>query len=113
MIDPKRLQERFFRYVTCPSESGRERNMCLLLESELTALGLPVRREEIGGEIGSDGWNIYTRLEGGGEPLHDGLPRLHGRGITYDEQRDTYTVTIKAYEKLKQNYRISHEMMFD
>lgn len=46
-------------------------------------------------------------------PLHDGLPRLHGRGITYDEQRDTYTVTIKAYEKLKQNYRISHEMMFD
>ena len=69
MIDPKRLQERFFRYVTCPSESGRERNMCLLLESELTALGLPVRREEIGGEIGSDGWNIYTRLEGGGEPL--------------------------------------------
>ena len=46
-------------------------------------------------------------------PLHDGLPRLHGRGITYDEQRDTYTVTIKAYEKLKQNYRISCEMMFD
>lgn len=46
-------------------------------------------------------------------PLHDGLPRLHGRGITYDEQRNTYTVTKRAYEQLKAQFRISREMLFD
>ena len=46
-------------------------------------------------------------------PLRDGLSRLCGRGITYDERDGTYTVTIRAYEKLKTQYRISHEMCFD
>lgn len=46
-------------------------------------------------------------------PLHDGLPRLRGRGITYDEQRNTYTVTLRAYDKLKEHYRICREMCFD
>ena len=46
-------------------------------------------------------------------PLHDGLPRLHGRGITYDEERGTYTVTLRAYDKIKEQYRIKKEMCFD
>lgn len=46
-------------------------------------------------------------------PLRDGLPRLHGRGITYDEDRDTYTVTVRAYQMLKEQYKISLEMCFD
>lgn len=46
-------------------------------------------------------------------PLHDGLPRLHGRGITYDEQRNTYMVTRRAYEKIKGQYKIKREMCFD
>lgn len=46
-------------------------------------------------------------------PLHDGLPRLRGRGITYDEQSNTYTVTLRAYDKLKEHYRICREMCFD
>lgn len=46
-------------------------------------------------------------------PLHDGLPRLHGRGITYDEQRNTYTVTLRAYDKLKDTYRMKRETCFD
>lgn len=46
-------------------------------------------------------------------PLHGGLPRLHGRGITYDEQGNTYTVTRRAYDKLKQQYRISRKTYLD
>lgn len=46
-------------------------------------------------------------------PLRDGLPRLRGRGITYDEQRNTYTVTCRAYDKLKQQYRMSLETCLD
>ena len=46
-------------------------------------------------------------------PLHDGLPRLHGRGITYDEAYREYKVTEKAYDKIKQQYRIQFEMCFD
>ena len=46
-------------------------------------------------------------------PLRDGLPRHHGRGITYDEERGTYTVTLRAYDKIKEQYRIKKEMCFD
>ena len=46
-------------------------------------------------------------------PLHDGLPRLHGRGITYDEQHNTYTVTSRAYDALKKQYKISRELCLD
>lgn len=46
-------------------------------------------------------------------PLRADLPRLHGRGITYDEQGDTYMVTLRAYEKIKAQYRIQHKMYFD
>lgn len=46
-------------------------------------------------------------------PLHDGLPRLTGRGISYNEQRKTYTVTLRAYDKLKEQYRMSFETCLD
>lgn len=46
-------------------------------------------------------------------PLRDGLPKLHGRGITYDVERDTYMVTRRAYEKLKTQYRIKYETFLD
>ena len=58
-------------------------------------------------DLGYYGKHYYLR------PLHDGLPRLHGRGITYDEQRGTYTVTRLAYDKLKQQYRMSFETCLD
>ena len=46
-------------------------------------------------------------------PLRDGLPQLHGRCISYDEQRNTYTVTTRAYDKLKEQYRIRYETCLD
>lgn len=46
-------------------------------------------------------------------PLRDDLPRLRGRGITYDEQRNNYKVTLRAYEKLKEKFKISYEMCLD
>jgi hypothetical protein len=46
-------------------------------------------------------------------PLRDGLPQLHGRGISYDEERNTYTVTTRAYDKLKEQYRIRYETCLD
>ena len=46
-------------------------------------------------------------------PLRDDLPRLHGRGITYDEKRNSYTVTRRAYDKIKEQYKIKREMCFD
>ena len=46
-------------------------------------------------------------------PLRDDLPHLHGRGISYDQQRNTYTVTCRAYDKLKEQYRIRYETCLD
>lgn len=46
-------------------------------------------------------------------PLRDDLPKLHGRGITYDAEYDKYKVTLKAYEKIKEQYRITLEMCYD
>ena len=46
-------------------------------------------------------------------PLRDGLPTLHGRGITYDEQHNTYKVTIRAYDKIKAQYKIKCETCLD
>lgn len=46
-------------------------------------------------------------------PLRDDLPQLHGRGITYDEQRNTYMVTTRAYDNLKKKYRMMRETCLD
>ena len=41
------------------------------------------------------------------------LSACHRRGISYDEQRNTYTVTTRAYDKLKEQYRIRYETCLD
>ena len=46
-------------------------------------------------------------------PLHDGLPPLHGRGITYDAEHSTYMVTLRAYDKIKAQYKIKRETCLD
>jgi len=46
-------------------------------------------------------------------PLRDNLPRLRGRGITYDEERNTYRVTPLAYDKIKEQYKISRRTYLD
>lgn len=68
-MDSKRLLERFMRYVYCDSESGSERNFCELMESELSALGFDVIRDEVGELAGSNGFNVYGYLPGVGEPI--------------------------------------------
>lgn len=45
-------------------------------------------------------------------PLRPDLPRLHGRGITCNDD-GSYTVTARAYDKLTQQYRIQYEMCLD
>lgn len=45
------------------------------------------------------------------KPLHGGLPQLRGRGISYDGKE--YTVTRRAYDKLKEQYRISYKTHLD
>ena len=46
-------------------------------------------------------------------PLRDNLPQRRGRGISYDEERNTYMVTCRAYDKLKQQFRIRYETCLD
>ena len=68
-MNTTRLTERFYRYVSCESESKNERKFCELIEQELKALGLSVKRDEVGGKCGSNGWNVYGALTGEGEPI--------------------------------------------
>lgn len=68
-MNPSRLLERFFRYISCASESGSERPFCELLEAELRDLGLSVSRDAVGEHCGTDGWNVYAFLPGEGEPI--------------------------------------------
>lgn len=62
-----RVVERFLQYVRCASEAHNERQFCLLIEQELGRLGIPFVRQEIGSELGSNGWNILAFLEGEAE----------------------------------------------
>lgn len=65
-MNSARLIERFVNYVQCASESGKEAEFCRILENELNRLGLLVKRDCVGHLCGSDGWNIYARLDGKG-----------------------------------------------
>ena len=58
-------------------------------------------------------WTFHNRRRQELKRLRDNLPQLHGRGISYDEKRNTYTVTLRAYEKLKEQYRIRYETRLD
>jgi tripeptide aminopeptidase len=68
-VNKTRLLERFFRYVTCDSESGSEGRFCAMIEDELVKLGMEVWRDEIGHLCNSDGYNIHAFLPGVGEPI--------------------------------------------
>jgi len=68
-MNRERLAQRFMRYVRCASESGSEGAFCKLLEDELLDMGLEVRRDEAGAKCGSDGWNVYAKLKGEGNPI--------------------------------------------
>ena len=80
-MNRERLVERFIRYVRCASESGSERNFCLMLEQELKALGLNVMRGEVGEQCGSDGFNLYAVLPENGEG--------HGEPVLFSSHMDT------------------------
>lgn len=64
LIDKKRLVSRFLRYISCPSESLREGDFCRFLEREMKEMGYKPIREEVGEKFGSDGFNLFTRVEG-------------------------------------------------
>ncbi len=68
-MNNERLLNRFLKYVSCSSESRNEKEFCLLLEDELTKLGLEISRDEVGHIFGSNGWNIHASLPGQGESM--------------------------------------------
>ena len=68
-MNSQRLTERFIRYVKCGSESCNEKEFCQLIENELAALGLEVKRDNAGKFCGSNGWNIYARLAGADDSI--------------------------------------------
>ena len=47
-MNKERLLQRFLQYVTCASETYQEREFCIMMEEELTSLGLHWERQEIG-----------------------------------------------------------------
>lgn len=69
MPDRDRLTGLFIRFAECSSESLKEKDFCRMVEDKLLSLGLRVERDEAGGRFGSDGFNIYARLAGEGEPI--------------------------------------------
>ncbi|MCD8327121.1 MAG: M20/M25/M40 family metallo-hydrolase [Lachnospiraceae bacterium] len=70
MINKERLLTRFLKYVSCGSESLHEKEFCLLLEEELSRIGVPfVRDLKAGQAAGSDGWNLQCFLPGEGDPI--------------------------------------------
>lgn len=54
-MNKERLLQRFLQYVTCASETYQEREFCIMMEEELTSLGLHWERQEIGEMFGSNG----------------------------------------------------------
>ena len=59
-MNKERLLQRFLQYVTCASETYQEREFCIMMEEELTSLGLHWERQEIGEMFGSNGWTTKT-----------------------------------------------------
>lgn len=64
MIDKKRLLDTFLDYVRIDSETLNEGNMAARVEADLKALGATVWADDAGAKIGSNGHNVYARLEG-------------------------------------------------
>lgn len=68
-MNSERLIKSFLKYVKKPSESCNEAAFCELLEAELLSFGMIVERDCVGELCGSNGWNIYARLEGTGDAI--------------------------------------------
>ena len=119
-----RLLERFFRYVSCDSESGNEKGFCELLEAELIALGMEVTRDQVGEKCGSNGWNIYGYLPGEGEPIlfsshmdtvpggvgikpvvADGVVRSAGDTILASDDKSGIAPVVEALQIIKEENR--------
>jgi tripeptide aminopeptidase len=69
MINRDRLLETFLEYVRIDSETLNEGRMAERLMSDLRTAGCEVWRDDAGSAIGSNGYNIYARLPGSGEPF--------------------------------------------
>lgn len=69
MINESRLLNEFLEFVQIDSESGNERAMGEKLVEVLKALGLAVTTDKAGETFGSNGFNVFARLDGEGEPL--------------------------------------------
>ena len=72
MINETRLLNEFLEFVQIDSESGNERKMGEKLVEVLTALGLEVSTDRAGETFGSNGFNVFARLPGEGEPCGPG-----------------------------------------
>ena len=124
-MNKQRLLDRFLRYINCPSESGSERSFCELIEQELSALGLEVKRGEVGEKCGSNGFNLYAFLPGDGEPLllsahldtvspgvgirpviEDGVIRSSGDTILGADDKSGVAAILEALETLHEGWLI-------
>ena len=121
-MNKDRLLERFLRYVQTDSESGAERQMCELIESELKSMGLEVWRNEIGGRFGSDGFNVCARMPGEGEAVllsahldtvtpgkgvkpvvKDGIIRSSGDTVLGGDDKSGVAAIMEAIESVKES----------
>ena len=120
-MNTSRLMERFFRYVSCDSETGNEKAFCELIEAELSALGFAITRQEVGEKCGSNGWNVYGFLPGEGTPilfsahmdtvppgvgitpvLTDGVIHSEGDTILGADDKSGIAAVLEAVEMLKE-----------
>ena len=119
-MNEQALVDRFIRYVTCPSESRRERPFCELLEGDLQELGMNPVRQEVGEACGSDGFNLYAMFPGEGEPIlfcahmdtmepgvginpviTDGVIRSDGTTILGSDDKAGIAATLEAIAEIK------------
>lgn len=64
MINNSRLLQRFLEYVQIDSESGNEKNIADRLLKDLGELGCETWHDNAGENFGSNGYNVYARLDG-------------------------------------------------
>ena len=119
-MNKERLLQRFLQYVTCASETYQEREFCIMMEEELTSLGLHWERQEIGEMFGSNGWNLHAILPGTGAPLllcahmdtvapGYGISPILRDGVIYSDGTTILAVMIKPV--LLQLWRLSRRLL--
>ena len=90
-MNKERLLQRFLQYVTCASETYQEREFCIMMEEELTSLGLHWERQEIGETVS------YTHLR-----AHETGRNLVCRLLL--EKKKSKTKKKKQYKSIKRQY---------